>query len=362
MLSDETFPDYDFDDLDNSRAPESLDTASSSNSGNYHSSTDVLVNSIQIQSLIRNPLIPDTILKKSFSSHNDIMDPVNEISYKSIEPIPENSRRLSLRAPPPAPMKKKRSQSCQDLNSATFNVVNRKRYDHIESKVKKYIAEMNGTSDQRTISRHKSMPTSSQNIPLNDEHIEDEVDIDVLRLELQKQSVKIDELKEKYDYTTTENYNLDVERAKMKLVVDSLRMELHELKEENKELKDKLSISGSISQKSSSSHGKNAAIQTDNSELTMNLSNISDNNNCHQIEENSVIRELIYSECFNNTEIIANTSNLPNQSINLSQLTNTSMDQLMGGDSTAIDVTDDRRRRGRKLKNPLSKLLCCVRK
>lgn len=110
MLSDETFP-IDLDDdqfcqITNTNTLAATETFETSASTSAYSSESTC----------------NTSSAKSFasSSHNDS-------HYASFD---VSNRRLSSLAPPGAPIKKKKSNSCHDL------MASKKNYDHVESKVR----------------------------------------------------------------------------------------------------------------------------------------------------------------------------------------------------------------------------------
>ncbi|CAO1313410.1 unnamed protein product [Diamesa tonsa] len=316
MLADETFPEVDFDGDTFLKACGSDFDSTELLCGD--SSADIMLNSIQIERLILNPM---------FKNDNDFQNSKlheSELLENSIEGY-QNKRSAPpfLKPIPGAPIKKKKSQSCQDLMQA--QVGNRKssnnKYDHVESKVKRIIQEAVEDEKQRkkTLARHKSMPISSQ--PAMDDPFNDEMDLNSLKNELRKHTAKITELEERCEYKDTRIYELDYDRKHMKMKFDVLRLEIHELKEEKSNLIGKLALSPS-SQKSASNSFRNASIQTESpvgeSPAFIETSNEHINEprvvRCRFDERlspaNSIIRELSYSEItFNNqTRIMPNTS------------------------------------------------------
>lgn len=317
MLADETFPEVDFDgDTFLKACGSDFDSTELLCSD---SSTDIMLNSIQIERLILNPMFKDDIdIQKSKLNESELFD-------KSIEGY-QNKRLVPtfLKPIPGAPIKKKKSQSCHDLMPTQAG--NRKsstnKYDHVESKVKRIIQEAAEDEKQRkkTLARHKSMPISSQ--PTMDDPFNDEMDLNSLKIELRKHTAKITELEDRCEYKDSRIYELDYDRKHMKLKFDDLRLEIHELKEEKNILMSKLAVSPT-SQKSSSYSYRNASIQTESSikdEGPAFIETSNENSNKPQVVRyifdqclspaSSVIRELSYSETtFNNqTRTLPNTS------------------------------------------------------
>lgn len=171
----------------------------------------------------------------SFRSENNAANGNNETIDSAFTSFEASNKKLLL-LPPRAPVKKKKYHSCHDL------LHSKKNYDHVESKVKKIIENMNDTDRQRkTLSRHKSMPISTQ--PPIDDTFSQEKDATVLIKELRKKSVKIYELEEKCDEKDSRIYALEYERSKMKMTFDKLRIDMHDLKEKERDYKMLLAVS-----------------------------------------------------------------------------------------------------------------------
>lgn len=317
MLADETFPEVDFDGDTFLKACGSDFDSTELLCGD--SSADLMLNSIQIERLILNPMFKNDNDYQKRKLHE------SELLENSIEGYQNKRSAPFLKPIPGAPIKKKKSQSCQDLMQAQLG--NRKsntnKYDHVESKVKRIIQEAVEDEKQRkkTLARHKSMPISSQ--PAMDDPFNDEMDLNSLKNELRKHTAKITELEERCEYKDSRIYELDYDRKHMKMKFDDLRLEIHELKEEKNNLMGKLALSPS-SQKSASNSFRNACIQTESpirtSPAFIETSNEHINEprlvRCRFDERlclspaNSIIRELSYSETtFNNqTRTLPNTS------------------------------------------------------
>ncbi|CAO1374545.1 unnamed protein product [Diamesa serratosioi] len=370
MLADETFPEVDFDGETFLKACGSDFDSMELLCGD--SSTDVMLNSIQIERLILNPMFKDDDdFQKSKLQESELFD-------SSIEGY--QNKRLApafLKPTPGAPIKKKKSQSCHDLMPTQTG--NRKsstnKYDHVESKVKRIIQEAAEDEKQRkkTLARHKSMPISSQ--PTMDDPFNDEMDLNSLKNELRKHTAKITELEDRCEYKDSRIYELDYDRKHMKLKFDDLRLEIHELKEEKNILMGKLAMSPS-SQKSASNSYRNASIQTESatgeSPAVIETSNehinkphvvryMFDDRQCLS-PASSVIRELSYSEItFNNQ-----TRTIPNTSLDLPIFScNTSSDNLIAVDTTmetqvpTEQKVKKRTKSRKKLKQHFSKLIPC---
>lgn len=74
-----------------------------------------------------------------------------ESSFKSLS---DSARKLMTIPPPKAPIKKRKSYSCHDLQLKKTNSNN---YDHVESKVKKLIQHLAPDERRKSFSRTKSM-------------------------------------------------------------------------------------------------------------------------------------------------------------------------------------------------------------
>lgn len=238
MLSDETFPielDEDFlhSQVINSDGYASGETFEASEASMFSSS---------------NTDISNTTCSKSFANGENFSQDENlESTFKSLD---QSNTRLTLQVPK-APVKQKKSFSCHDLLHA-----NKKNYDHVESKVKKIIENMNEQSKRKTLLRHKSMPLSIH--PPIDDSFSLEKDANVLIKELRKKSVKLYELEEKCEERDSRIYALEYERSKMKMTFDDLRIELHDLKVMEKSYKQLIATSPQTLL-------KNAAVQTEES-------------------------------------------------------------------------------------------------
>lgn len=165
-------------------------------------------------------------------------------------------------------MKKKRYQSCQDLFKGQSNYRSNKTYVHVESKVKKFI-DTNGVKDRKTLTRHKSMPESTQILQLReDDPFKDEVDINILKKELYRRSDQIKDLEDTIQSTSNKVYALEYEKTQMSMKIDTIRLELHALKE--KEMKEKSRLSSNsfanLSHRSFRS-SRDIDVQTDCSDL-----------------------------------------------------------------------------------------------
>lgn len=204
MLSDETFPIELYDDILQSPTMNSEGYAS----GETLEASSISYSNTDISNI--------TCSKSSVNGENSNQDETFESTFKSID---QCNKRLSL-PPPQAPVKPNKSFSCHDL------IHSKKSYDHVESKVKKIIENMNQQSKRKTLSRHKSMPL----MPPLDDSFNNEKDANVLIKELRKKSVTIYELQEKIEERDSRIYALEYERSKMKMTFDNLRIELHDLK------------------------------------------------------------------------------------------------------------------------------------
>lgn len=212
MISDETFPieldDDQFNMLVNGAhgSSETLETSafSSENSSKFDKS-------------------PEDITEASSSQNDTTGFDSRFISFDA------SDRNLDFFVQPKAPIKKKKSFSCHDLQHT------KKNYDHVQSKVKKMIDSMKDEDDRRRkmISRHKSMPITTQ--PPVDDAFNQEKDVTVLIKELRKKSVKVYELEEKCEEKDSRIYALEYERSRMKMTFDNLRVEMHELKEKERD-------------------------------------------------------------------------------------------------------------------------------
>lgn len=243
----------------------------------------------------------------SFQSEPNAAISQNETLDSAFASFDASNKKLTF-LPPRAPIKKKKYHSCHDL------LHGKKSYDHVESKVKKIIENMNVSDRQKkTLSRHKSMPISTQ-LPIDDAFSK-EKDATVLIKELRKKSVKIYELEEKNDEKDSRIYALEYERSKMNMTFDKLRIDMHDLKEKERHYKQLLAISPP--RKSL----RNTASQTDEMEKQKVI--VYAYKNDPRIHSNHAIRELNFS---------SNTTAVTNQSLNQTQfydLNNASSDNLI---------------------------------
>lgn len=115
----------------------------------------------------------------------------------------------------------KRARSYQDLNQKAND------YSHVESKVKKYIQELQKEDRSRSITRTKSMPESSEESPFkNIENPNEDEDINLSKqqlLELQTRAARVAELNEETNGKIQKNLlvKTDIKRS-----IDNLRYQL----------------------------------------------------------------------------------------------------------------------------------------
>lgn len=147
---------------------------------------------------------PCTSSDTSFPLAESLADGTTEKEFpeSSFVAFKTSSNQLSLLSPH-APSKKKKSSSYQDLRK-------NHKYDHVESKVKKLIQNMNSDDRKRKISRHKSMPISSQ--PQLDDTFSEEKDTNVLVSELRKKSIKIYEVSTQRVHSTERGFPASCQR------------------------------------------------------------------------------------------------------------------------------------------------------
>lgn len=158
MLSDETFPEEllieeengNYESLKSTRSLENLNSYfSAENSDNSEHLTDInksMIDSINIEHLITT----SNLVKMTNSKTQQKQQQHTEASFKSID----ESARESFKVPPPsAPIKKRKSYSCQDLQLRKNSSNN---YDHVESKVKKLIENLKDDR-RKPFNRTKSM-------------------------------------------------------------------------------------------------------------------------------------------------------------------------------------------------------------
>lgn len=223
MIADETFP-IDLEDDDERKYILATN-------GDTLASTETFESSVYSSAGISTTDL-STIPPTSANSTKDDFFENTETSFASFA----SAKKLTLAPPPRAPVKQKKSFSCQDLQQK------KKNYEHVESKVKKLIESMNVEERRRKIlSRHKSMPLSTQP-PLDDTYSEVK-DPSVLIRELRKKSIQIYELQEKNDEKDSRIYALEYERSKMRMTFDKLRVEMYDLKEKERDYKQMLAIS-----------------------------------------------------------------------------------------------------------------------
>lgn len=159
MLSDETFPEELLIDEENEKYESLKSTRSLENLNSYFSaensqSSDLLadINKSMVDSINIEHLITTSDLVKMTNSTTELKQQQQkhtEVSFKSMD---ESSAREKLR-PPSAPIKKRKSYSCQDLQLRKNSSNN---YDHVESKVKKLIENLKDDR-RKPFNRTKSM-------------------------------------------------------------------------------------------------------------------------------------------------------------------------------------------------------------
>lgn len=222
--------------------------------------------------------------------------------------------------------------------------------------MKKLIDGMNADDRKKkaVISRHKSMPLSTQLSPIDDA-FSHEKDANVLIRELRKKSVRIYELDEKIEEKDSRIYKLEYERSKMKMTFDKLRNELHDLKEVEKDYKLMMAISPPKTTLASK------AVQTDDaSPLTKVL--VYSYNNDTSLLQNRVIRELTFgseadagSQSLNQTHF----SELNNASSdNLVPFSEISMENVSNSRAVEEEETDTGFKKPKKFRKFLKSLSC----
>lgn len=179
----------------------------------------------------------------------------------------ESTKKLTFAHPLPAPCKQKKSFSCQDLLQKKIN------YEHIESKVKKLIENDSKQHRQKVLSRHKSMPVSTQ--PLLDETYSEVKDPSIFTQELRKKAIQIYELQEQNEEKDARIYALEYEKSKMRMTFDKVRVEMHELKEKERHY-GQLTTSPSKILKNASSQTDDLKLTTFSQSYQQNARNISD--------------------------------------------------------------------------------------
>lgn len=119
----------------------------------------------------------------------------------------------------------KRARSYQDINQKTND------YSHVESKVKNYIKNLQEEDKNRSITRTKSMPDSSQLSPFKD--TENTEDINLLKEKLAELKIRAAHV-EKLNEETTEKIQKNIlEKNLIKRTIESVRYQLDDLKERN---------------------------------------------------------------------------------------------------------------------------------
>lgn len=245
MISDETFPVGFDDELDSGqRSSETTITTANETSLNPDSTIEW------------NKPTASTSCEKTTTFHDASDATASFVSLNA-------SQQQGMPSVLPRAPKKRISFSCQDLLANP----RRNSYDHVESKVKKMIAE--NSSRRKVISRHKSMIVSSQQT--HDESFYEDANRDILIQELREKSKLIMELKEKEDEKVkkllaleekcdekdSRIYALEFDRSKMRITFDKLRTELQELKDAKDQYKLQLAMSSPPSR-----NLRNASSQT----------------------------------------------------------------------------------------------------
>jgi hypothetical protein len=317
MISDETFPidlisdeeDYFEYENDNFLKFQSNNEISSlTSSENHNSSTETeqsMVNSMETDRLLST---------QSIKSSDEDTD--KEVTHPEISFASEASQNV-IKLPPKAPIKKKKSFSCHNLN-AKKSVGH--KYDHVESKVKKLIENL-AEDRRRTLSRHKSMPVCVAQAPVIDETKPDlEDDNSEVKKDLRRKAIKIYELEEKCEMKDNQIYELEREKSRMRMVFDNLRVEMQELKDIEKQyIKLK-------AQYSPFKNYQNAIIQTDDdsgfdsqySKIVVQESVVITQHHNHN-EHNHVLLNPRHLE-FENSEL---------DTTHLTEINNTSLDELL---------------------------------
>jgi hypothetical protein len=310
MLSDETFPidlisddEYGYEDQ-NEGFPKyySNNETNSLSSENQNSSTDT-------EQSMANSMETDRLLSTQSIKLSD------EESDKDVTQT--ESGTSTNKAPPKAPIKKKKSFSCQNLNMKKS--VGHK-YDHVESKVKKLIENL-AEDRRKTLLRHKSMPVCVTQAPVIEETENDsgKDDVSELKRDLRRKAIKIYELEEKCEMKDNEIYELEREKSRMRMVFDSLRVEMQELKEIEKQY-NKLKA-----QYSPFKNYRNAVIQTDedsgfDSQYTKTVIQESIVIKPHHHNEHSHVQLNQRQLAFEHSEV---------DTLELREINNTSQDQLL---------------------------------
>lgn len=171
MISDETFPqDLHFDEEENeifqsisttrseTRSLENLNSYfSAEDSGNSDNSTDInhsLIETSAIALLIRSTHDFGHMTNSEKDPKDLPLQQQQQLPEASFKSIDESARKLRKIPPPRAPIKKRKSYSCHDLQLKKNSSNN---YDHVESKVKKLIQNLAPDDRRKSFSRTKSM-------------------------------------------------------------------------------------------------------------------------------------------------------------------------------------------------------------
>lgn len=120
----------------------------------------------------------------------------------------------------------KRARSYQDLNQKTND------YSHVESKVKKYIKDLQEEDKTRSITRTKSMPETSNESPFK--NIENSTkDINLLKQQLLELKNGAAYTKDLNDELTKKNQKKLLEKNVIKQTIENVRYQLEDAKERN---------------------------------------------------------------------------------------------------------------------------------
>lgn len=166
MISDETFPqelqieeeeNEVFESICTTRSLENLNSYfSAENSDSSDNSTDVnrsLIETSSIGLLIRSSAADFGRMTNSVRDPKDFQSQ-RQLPEASFQSITDSARKLMKIPPPKAPIKKRKSYSCHDLQLKRNSSNN---YDHVESKVKKLIQNLAPDDTRKPFSRTKSM-------------------------------------------------------------------------------------------------------------------------------------------------------------------------------------------------------------
>lgn len=134
-------------------------------------------------------------------------------------------------------IKRQTSQSCQDL----YSQKNKKKYDHVESKVKKYIADITSSKDK--LVRHKSMPETLSNISSStiDFQCISRLEEDPLKTDLSEENANLqklnsDLLRENENLRRQSEWNMQdriMERSMLNRKIEAMRLEITNRTERN---------------------------------------------------------------------------------------------------------------------------------